>query len=96
MLSHKEFISELDPIYDKYIDLIDYNILKVPSEIIVKTLSLHMNNVDYLVVTTAKKSELVKDFALGLLKLKEEESFVLRNIYDRICFLFTSSKLFFY
>ena len=53
MLSHKEFISELDPIYDKYIDLIDYNILKVPSEIIVKTLSLHMNNLDYLDVTTA-------------------------------------------
>ena len=77
--------------FDKYIDVIDYTTLRIPKEIIIKTLSLHPINIDYLIITSATKDQLDKDLTLLSKILKEEESYGLRNLHDRIHFLFTNS-----
>lgn len=83
--------AEFDMIYKKYKDITDYTVLRVPDDIRVKVLSLHPNKLDYLVLCDSKKEELDLDLALVSKKLKDDESYGLRNIHDRIHFLFSYS-----
>lgn len=95
MLNSNDTASEYDKIYDKYINY-DINSLNIPDEIINKTLSVHPLNLDYLALCQANKDDLSKDLKFMMKKIKEEDYYSLRNIHDRIHFLFTNSILFIY
>jgi hypothetical protein len=92
MMNSSNRAAEFDMIYKKYNDITDYNILRIPEDIRVKIMSLHPNKLDYLVLCNSRKEELDFDLALVSKKLKDDESYGLRNIHDRIHFLFSYSK----
>ncbi len=84
--------AEFDMIYKKYKDISDYKVLRIPEETKVKILSLHPNKLDYLIDCESSKDELDFDQALVSKNLKDDESYGLRNIHDRIHFLFSYSR----
>jgi hypothetical protein len=86
-----ESASEFDRIYDKYINN-DIKSLNIPEEIINKTLSLHPQNLDYLALSLANKDDLSLDLKYLIKKIKEEDYYGLRNLHDRIHFIFTNSN----
>ena len=84
---------EFDVINNKYKDISDYKLFRLPEEIIVKIASLHPNKLDYLILCESKKGDLEQDLASVSKKLKEDESYGLRNIHDRIHFFFSFSNI---
>ena len=87
--------AEFDIIYKKYKDITDYRVLRIPEDIRAKIVSLHPNKLDYLMLCDCKKEDLDFDLALVSKKLKDDESYGLRNIHDRIHFLLSYSKFLF-
>lgn len=90
--SNSIITTEFDPINKKYFNLNDPLLLRIPAEIFYKFLSFHPVNVDYLRLANAKY-ELLKRDLVNISKLvNEDQSYGIRNIYDRIHFMFCKCK----
>ena len=83
---------EYDLIYNKYKKIEKPIDLNISYSVKNSFLALHPINLDYIKLSELESKTLNKDLELIISLLKEEESYGLRNIHDRIHFLYSYSK----